>query len=156
MHIGMAPNHKMWDNANGWKMKILGASMRGLEDLWRDETGSVTIEFVTLLPFFMALFLLFVDASMLYMTYSDMLLTASRLSRQMSVGTIETEGAAKDFVAEHLSLGKGTYTLNADFQTDTVTIATPIAQAALSGWWMRSVIGSTLFATSTTKREPLM
>ena len=125
-------------------------------DFWLDQTGSVTIEFVTLVPFFMALFLFFIDASMLYMTYSDMLVTAGEISRKMSVGAIWNENEARDYAAERLSLSAGHYVIDANFRTDTVTIAVPIADAALSGWWLEPLVGKALYASSTTKREPLM
>jgi len=99
--------------------------------------------------------LFFADAAMLYMTYSDMLITAGEISRKMSVGEVQTEGQARDYASERLSLGSNTYSLNADFRTDTVTISTPLVTASLSGWWLQSMIGSTLYATSTTRREPL-
>jgi len=80
--------------------------MSGLRDFLRNETGAVTIEFVTLVPMFVIMLMFFTDASILYLTHSDMFNSARDIARRMSVDQITTVAQAQTHASESLQLGQ--------------------------------------------------
>lgn len=133
--------------------------MRGVRDFLRDQTGAVTIEFVTLVPAFIFLAIFFMDASVLYLTRSEMHNVARDIARKMAVGRITTAEEARAYAAQHLFLGNRTYTvdvvdprLNVDM---TVRIMVNVGDAAISGAFFQTIVGRTMIATATVGKEPL-
>lgn len=123
----------------------------------RDEKGAVTIEFTVLVPFFVMLLVFFADASVIYLTHSEMFKTARDISRRMSTGQFTTVAQVTDYAAEHLFLGQRTYTIDPDFVSGEmkVSIGIPLGQAAIFGVWFEPIIGDALIATARMRREPL-
>ena len=68
--------------------------MRKLYEFVQDEHGGPTIEFVVLVPAFMFFLLLTVDASVLYLTHTEMYNVARTTARQISVGEITIDDAS--------------------------------------------------------------
>ena len=122
----------------------------------RDEKGAVTIEFVLWVPIFVGLLVLVTDASIIYLTHSEMWNVARDTTRRMTPEEITTTAEARDYAAAHLFLGARTYVIDPDFGGDmNVTIAIGLDEAAIFGFFFKSILGQSLVASVTMRREPL-
>jgi hypothetical protein len=129
--------------------------MRSISDFLRNDTGAVTIEFVTLVPAFVLTLVFFTDISIVYLTRTEMWNTARDISRRMSTGELTTAEEVTDYAASHLFLGQREYTVVADFGANkAVRIEVPMAEAAMFGTWLIGVIGDTLSVYATMSSEP--
>jgi Flp pilus assembly pilin Flp len=136
---------------------FVGSSFVGssFDALLRDERGAVTVEFTVLVPFFVFLLVLFADATVIYLSHSEMFNAARELSRSVSTGEVRTQADAEAYVADKLFLGERDYYVYVDFNQDkTVTIAVNIYDAAIFGLWFTPLLGRELVATSTVAEEP--
>jgi hypothetical protein len=131
--------------------------MRSVLTFIRDEKGAVTIEFVLWVPIFVGLFVLVTDASIIYLTHSEMWSVARDTTRRMTTGEITTRAEAADWAASHLFLGSRTYVIDPDFDsTDlNVTIVIGLDDAAIFGFFFKQILGRTLVASVTMRKEPL-
>jgi Flp pilus assembly protein TadG len=75
-----------------------------------DERGAVTIEFVTIFPAFVFSMLLAVDASILYLTHTDLFTTSRDVARRVSVGALHVDDVPA-YVSDRAMLGARTYTV---------------------------------------------
>lgn len=132
--------------------------MTGMKRFLRDEKGAVTVEFVTLVPMFVLMLMFFTDASILYLTHSDMFNTARDIARRMSTEQITTVAEAHAYAVESLQLYNRVYVLTTDpaLAEMTVTISVGVRDAAIFGAFLAPVLGRTLSASATMRREPLM
>ena len=137
--------------------------MRSLEKFLIDQTGAITIEFTTLVPAFILILVYFIDASMVYLTRSEMYNVARDAARRMSTDELTTPQAVRDYVSQHLHLGDRTYVIDPDFDADmTLTIGIPIGDAAIFGVWFHtfmntdSFVENVIWARATVRREPLL
>jgi len=122
----------------------------------RDEKGAVTIEFVLWVPIFVGLLVLVTDASIIYLTHSEMWNVARDTTRRMTTEQITTKAEARNYAAAHLFLGARTYVIDPDFGGDmNVTIAIGLDDAAIFGFFFKSILGQSLVASVTMRREPL-
>ena len=78
--------------------------MRGILTFFRDDRGSQTIEFVLWLPITVALLIIIIDASMLYLTHTEMWNVARDTARRMTTGVLATEDLAEAYANEQLNL----------------------------------------------------
>ena len=129
--------------------------MRSVLTFIRDEKGAVTIEFVLWVPIFVGLFVLVTDASIIYLTHSEMWSVARDTTRRMTTGQFTTRAEAADWAAAHLFLGNRTYVIDPEF-TDkiNVTIAIGLGDAAIFGFFFEPILGQSLVASVTMQREP--
>lgn len=124
--------------------------------LLRDEKGAVTIEFVLWVPIFVSMLVFVTDASIIYLTHSEMWNVARDTSRRMSTEELTTVTEARDYAAAHLFLGEREYVINPTFGGDmNVTISIGLDGAAIFGFLFKDIIGRSLVASITTRREPL-
>ena len=132
--------------------------MTGMKRFLTDDKGAVTIEFVTLVPMFVLMLMFFTDASILYLTHSDMFNTARDIARRMSTEQITTVAEAQAYAVESLQLYNRVYVLTTDpaLAEMTVTISVSVRDAAIFGAFLAPVLGRTLSASATMRREPLM
>lgn len=125
--------------------------------LAHEDAGAVTIEFTVLVPLFVLMLVFFADASIIYLTHSEMYANARDLARRMSVEEFATEFEVQAYAENHLHLGDRTYVIDPNFGADmTVTIAVPVSEAAISGAFFTPILGKTLTATAIVRREPLL
>ncbi len=130
--------------------------MRGVFTFLRDEQGVVTIEFVLWVPIFVGLFVLVTDASIIYLTHSEMWSAARDTTRRMTTGEITSRAQARDYAAAHLFLSSRTYVIDPDFGGEmNVTIAIGLDGAAIFGFFFKPILGRSLVASVTMRREPL-
>lgn len=129
----------------------------GLGGLLGDERGAVTIEFTTLVPFFVFLLVFFADASIIYLTHTEMYNAARDIARRMSTEELGTESEVLDYAAAQVFLGDRTYTVDTDFGGNMrVSIAIGLGDAAISGYFFSPILGRTLTASATVRREPMI
>lgn len=130
-------------------------SMPCLGALLRDDRGAVSVEFTVLVPFFIFLMVLFADATVVYLTHSEMFNAARELSRRMSTGQVQNQDQAATYVADKLFLGERKYYVSTDFDGDkTATITVDLLDAAIFGMWFTPLLGHRLSATATVGEEP--
>lgn len=130
--------------------------MRSLILFLHDQKGAVTIEFTLFVPLFVMLMVFFADASIIYLTHSEMYNVARDTARRMSTEQLTTEAEVETYAAKHLHLGQRTYLIDPDFEGDMrVRVMLPIGEAAIFGAWFKAIIGNYLIASATMRREPL-
>ncbi|MDH3666985.1 MAG: pilus assembly protein [Paracoccaceae bacterium] len=125
-------------------------------DFLNDEYGAVTIEFTALFPFFLFLLIFFVDASMIYLTHSEMTNAARDIVRRMSTDQFTTLTQVEDYAETKLLLGSREYEIQVDFGAEQmVVISVPMGEAAIFGIFFQPILGNTLAVVSRQRREPL-
>ena len=122
-----------------------------------DEKGAVTIEFVLWVPIFVGLLVFVTDASIIYLTHSEMWSVARDTVRRMTTGQITTSAEAQDYAAAHLFLGNRTYVISPDTTSAdlNVTITIGLDGAAIFGFFFKPILGRSLVASVTMRKEPL-
>ena len=132
--------------------------MRSVFAFLRDEKAAVTIEFVLWVPIFVGLLVFVTDASIIYLTHSEMWSVARDTTRRMTTGEITSKAEARDYAAAHLFLGSRTYVIDPtdpDRAEMNVTIAIGLDGAAIFGFFFKSILGKSLVASVTMRKEPL-
>lgn len=129
---------------------------RTLQHLAGDESGAVSLEFTVLVPFFVMLMVFFADATVIYLTHTEMFNAAREISRRASTGELQDQSQAQAYATKKLYLGERTYYVDVDFADDDkmVTIAIPLYDAAIFGVFFRPILGQALIAVATTSEEP--
>lgn len=121
----------------------------------RDEKGAVTTEFTVLVPLFVMLLVFFADATVIYLTNSEMFKVAREISRRVSTGELQNQSQVETYAAENLFLGGREYVVDVDFSGDTTAILSiHLYDAAIFGAWFRPILGMDLIAVATTAEEP--
>ena len=119
----------------------------------RDERGSATIEFVIWFVPLMFLLAMTIDASMLYLTHTEMWNVSRDIARRLSIGDM-SEADAVSYARDELFLYNNAYTMDMDVDVDvTVEIATDFQDASLFGIFGK-VIDGDLTARVVMRREP--
>lgn len=123
--------------------------------IWQDERGSATVEFVLMVPVFMALMFLIADASLLY-NKQAMLLDISRDTARIVSRHALTAEEAEIHAARAAGTSVSPATANVSI-TDgfvTVTVATDAATAAPFGF-IKFAISDKMSATAIVVMEPV-
>ncbi len=111
----------------------------------RDQTGTATIEFVLWVPVYVILLVAVTDASILYLTHTEMWNAARDTARGISVGAL-TAADAPDRAREKLLLSGRTYTVAAsDAGPVIVEISVNVGDASIFGFF-KPVLGRQLNA----------
>ena len=123
----------------------------------RDEKAAITIEFVLWVPIFIGLFVFVTDASIIYLTHSEMWSVARDTTRRMTTGEITSDAEAREHAAAHLFLGSRTYVIDPELASSdlNITIAIGIDDAAIFGFFFKEILGKSLVASVTMRKEPL-
>ena len=132
--------------------------MRTISTFLGDETGAVTIEFILWVPIFVGLLIFVTDASIIYLTHSEMWSVARDTTRRMTTGEITSKAEARDYAAAHLFLGSRTSVIdptNPALADLNVTIAIGLGDAAVFGFFFKTILGKSLVASVTMRKEPL-
>ncbi len=131
--------------------------MRSVFTFLRAEKGAVTIEFVLWVPIFVGLFVFVTDASIIYLTHSEMWSAARDTTRRMTTGEITTKAEARDYTAARLFLGSRTYVIDPELASSdlNITIAIGLDDAAIFGFFFKPILGQSLVASVTMRKEPL-
>ncbi len=111
----------------------------------RDQRGTATIEFVLWVPVYVILLVAVTDASILYLSHTEMWNAARDTARRISVGAITTADAP-DRAREKLLLSGRTYTVAAsDAGPVIVEISVNVGDASIFGFF-EPVLGRQLTA----------
>lgn len=129
-----------------------------IRDLAGDERGALTLEFTVLVPFFVFMLVIFADASLVYLTHSEMYNAARDVVRRMATEEITTDAEARDYAAAQLHLGGRVYQLSTEFGGEMrIRISVPLGDAAFFGYFFSPVLGDRhLTADAAMRREPLL
>ena len=122
-----------------------------------DDRGTATLEFVLWVPVYLILLVAVTDASVLYLTHTEMWNTARDSARRISVGAM-TAAEAPDRAREQLLLSGRTYTVAAsDAGLVIVQISVNVGDASVFGFF-KPVLGRQLNARveMMKEREPPM
>lgn len=123
--------------------------------LLRDDRGAVTVEFTVLVPVFVLLLVFFADATVIYMTHTQMFNAAREISRRVATGELGDESAVDAYAAEKLMLGERTYYVDPEFSDDNrVVIAVKVYEALIFGNFFVPILGDAMVAVATTGEEP--
>jgi hypothetical protein len=130
--------------------------MRTISTFLRDDRGSQSIEFLLWVPIFVALLIIVMDTTTLYITQTEMENVARDTARRMIRGL--PPAAAETLALGAMSLRDYPYTVRATFDMDTgaeVTIAMQTADMLIVGYLSPLVIsGSTLGAYVVMRPDP--
>ncbi len=111
----------------------------------RDQTGTATIEFVLWVPVYVILLVAVTDASILYLSHTEMWNAARDTARRISVGGINAADAP-GYASNKLLLSGRTYTLSAsDAGPVMVEISVNVGDASIFGFF-KPVLGRQLTA----------
>ena len=116
-----------------------------VSEFLRDEHGSATIEFVLWVPLYVVLLVAVTDASILYLTHTEMWNTARDTARRISVRAMNAADAP-GYAGGRLLLGGRTYTVAAsDADPVIVEISVGVGDASIFGFF-KPVLGRQLTA----------
>ncbi len=119
----------------------------------RDERGSATIEFVLWVPVYVIVLVAVTDASILYLSHTEMWNAARDTARRISVGAL-TAADAPDRAGEMLLLSGRSYTVAAsDAGPVIVEISVNVGDASVFGFF-KPVLGRQLTARVEMMKEP--
>jgi Flp pilus assembly protein TadG len=122
--------------------------------LTRDERGSATIEFVLWVPVFVFLLIATTDATVLYLSHTEMWNVSRDIARRIAVGDI-TEAEAVQEVQKELFLANGAYTVTTSVGANVVVaISTNVGDASVFGVF-KKVLDRDLNARVVMLREPV-
>ena len=136
--------------------------MRKLHEFIHDERGSPTIEFVLWVPVFVFFLCFTVDASLLYLTHTEMFTVARTTARQISVGALKVEDA-QAYAKSRILLSGRTYTIGLlSGSLVIVDISVNVGDATVFGMMEAvlgfgvsdEVMGRTMSARVQMRREP--
>ena len=98
----------------------------------KDETGAVTVEFVLWVPVFVLILAITVDASVLFLTQSNLWSIARDTTRIMATGRLLDGTAAADYARGRMSTWGADAEINKIIDLDevTLTIRIPIADVS--------------------------
>jgi len=136
-----------------WKW---GEAMRSVMHFLRDERGSQSIEFVLWVPIFVAILVIVVDASTLYITQTEMENVARDTARRMVKGLPAAQ--AEIHALNSMSLRELPYLVEATFSEDTgaeVVISVETGTVSILGYLTPLTInGATLGARVFMRSDP--
>lgn len=129
--------------------------MCAMKRCFRDETGAVSTEFTVLVPFFVLFLVFFADATVIYLTHSEMFNVAREISRRVSTGELKNLSEVEAYAKANLFLGSREYFVAADFGGEKrATLVIGLYDAAIFGAFFRPILGKELVATAATGEEP--
>lgn len=128
-------------------------------DFLRDEHGSATIEFCLWIPLFMFFLAATIDASVLYLTHTEMWNIARDTARRITTRELDTPGEASNYARSQL-FGDHQWYVNVWIEGNSalVVIETYIWDASVFGIWSMwgggPPLSRTLKAEVTMRLEP--
>jgi len=135
-----------------------GKAMRAICDFLTDEKGAVTVDFVVWIPLFVSLLVIVTDASMIYLTQTEMWNVARDIARRMTSRSINTLAEARCQAEQQLNLYSFlTYDVDVFSSQDinSVTIRVPLDDVSAFGYFIKhSVLGESISATVTMRADP--
>jgi Flp pilus assembly protein TadG len=134
-------------------MKFIGV----WRSLWDDETGAMTVDFIVWLPLFVSLLVIVSDASILYLTQTEMWNVARDTVRRMTTQQLTSNSDARCWAKAKLNLYSYlAYDVEATSTTDmnSVVIKVALSDASAFGYFLGPVLGETISARVTMRANP--
>jgi len=131
--------------------------MHRIMDFLSDEHGAMTIDFILWLPLFVSLLVMVTDASILYLTQTEMWNVARDTARRMTTQHVTTTNEAKCWAISQLNLYSSlVYNVEATStkQLNSVAISVPVVDASNFGYFLGAVLGNTISARVTMRADP--
>lgn len=122
-----------------------------------DERGAMSVDFILWLPLFLSLLMLVTDASILYMTQTQMWNIARDTARRMTTQQIRSVTEATCYAKAKLSVYPDlNFTVQpaSTTQYNTVNISLPVNDASVFGNFLGKVRGKTIHAKVTMRADP--
>lgn len=118
-----------------------------------DETGAVTIEFVTIFPAFVMVLLFFTDTAVLFLTRTELLNLSQDALRRVAVGALHVNDVPA-YVSQRSLLGARTYTA-ASYSGNIAIIemSVNVGDASVFGFFT-PILGRTMAVRVEMLREP--
>ncbi|MXU63926.1 TadE/TadG family type IV pilus assembly protein [Oceanomicrobium pacificus] len=117
----------------------------------------MTVEYVLWLPLFVAILMLVVDVSLLFLTHANMYDVARDTSRRTALGEFANFSAAETYAETHALVGGHTYTADVDYtgigEEVYTEVSVPMADVGFSRIFA-VVFNGTLRARVTQRVEP--
>ncbi len=134
--------------------------MHGILTFLRDDRGSQSIEIMLWIPIFVALLVIITDASMLYLTQTEMWNVARDTARRMTTTNLKTVDEAVVYANEQLNLytnNNGLYSVDASYDP-VVQVVIQIGAGDISFTGFRyldyTIFGGTISARVVMRPEP--
>jgi hypothetical protein len=125
----------------------------------RDDRGAMTIEFVLWVPVIVALLVIVVDVTTLYVTHTEMSTVARDTTRRMVSGHITSEQEAEDFAASAMRLRDYPYAVEASYDPNgsmEVSVMMAYEDIAIAAFSTLTIVGGTMRAHVTKRSEPIL
>lgn len=127
--------------------------MRSVRVFISDDRGAVTIEFVTIFIGFVWVMLMFVDASILFLTHTEMFNVSRDAARRVAVGALHADDVPA-YISERVHLGDRTYTVGEYHGTKAVVdLIVNVGDASIFGFFT-PVLGKSFHVHVEMLREP--
>jgi len=133
--------------------------MKCIAGFLRDDHGTMTIEFVLWVPVIVAMLLIVIDATTLYVTHTEMSTVARDTARRMVTGQISSKQEAEAFAASAMRLREYPYTVDASYDPDgsmDVTVKMNYADIAIAGYSTLTLIGGEMTARVSMRSDPVV
>ncbi len=133
--------------------------MRCLDRFRRDETGSATIEFVLWVPIIVALLIITIDATTVYVTHKEMWNVARDTARRIVTNKFDNVAQAKTYAHDALNLRQH-YNYDVEIYYDEATMAEVIirfevADMSILGYGSPlTIFGGTMWARVAMRPAP--
>lgn len=133
--------------------------MNRIAGLLRDDRGAMTIEFVLWVPVIVAMLLIVVDATTLYVTHTEMSTVARDTARRMVTGQISSQAQAEAFAAAAMSLRDYPYTVEASYDPNgsmDVAVKMNYSDISIAGYSTLTLVGGEMTARVSMRSEPVV
>ena len=123
----------------------------------RDETGSMTVEFVLWVPIIVALLVTMIDATTLYVTHSEMWNVARDTARRMVTGNLQSRAEAKAYAVNAMNLRDFPYDVDVTFdpaKTFEVMITLSVNDMSIIGYSPLTIFGVDMAARVIMRPDP--
>lgn len=125
-----------------------------VREFFRDERGNASVEFVLWIPGFALLLIVTTDASVLYLTHTEMWNVARDTARKVAIGEITDAEAVTE---ARNNLPARPYVISASSSAELevfVRIQITVSDAAVFGKYMGSILDLPMVARVSLRREP--
>ena len=123
------------------------------QNFLRDERAAATIEFVAIFPAFVFVMLFVLDASILYLTRTDLFNVSRDVARRISVGALHIDDVPA-YVSERASLGSRTYTVGSySGSVVIIELSVNVGDASVVGFF-KPILGREMSVRVEMLREP--
>lgn len=133
--------------------------MKSIAGFFRDDHGAMTIEFVLWVPVIVAMLVIVIDATTLYVTHTEMSNVARDTARRMVTGHISSKQEAESFAYSAMSLREYPYTVDASYDPSgsmDVSVMMNYSDIAIVAFSTLTLLGGNMTAHVSMRSEPVV